>query len=148
MVAQHTPGLGNCELTFEKFQKVGEASLEHHWNNYEHCGSWCQAKSWIAAEKIEFKKKNRYKELNPKEYEQQTRVKEKFLEPARIGYTTSGETTKPNKSTVWSSTSSCGNGLISAVQSVEGQEQTWLLVSIHWDIWTTTDNFSLTLDFR
>jgi hypothetical protein len=84
MVAQHTPGSGDGELTFEKFQKAGEASFEHHCNNHEHCGSWCQAKNWTAAEKIQFKHKYRDKELNPKEYEQQKKVKEKFLEPARM----------------------------------------------------------------
>jgi hypothetical protein len=46
MVAQHTPGLGTGELTFKKYEKAGEVRFEHHWNNHEHCSSWCHAKSW------------------------------------------------------------------------------------------------------
>jgi hypothetical protein len=72
----------NC--TFEDFMKAGEASFEHHWNNHEHCGDWCQALSWTAEEKEAKKGKFRDKEKNPKEYAQQLKVKEKYLSATRM----------------------------------------------------------------
>ena len=84
MVAECTPGTGQGELTFEKFQKAGEASFEHHWNNHLHCGSWCQPKKWSAEEREKNKHKYRDKLKNPKEYSQQMKVKEKYLDPKRM----------------------------------------------------------------
>jgi hypothetical protein len=54
MMGQQRPGRGNVNCTFEKFEATGgEASFEHHWNNQQHCGDWCQAKSWTEEEKVE-----------------------------------------------------------------------------------------------
>ncbi len=53
MIAQHTPGEGKEDCTFEKFVIAGEASFEYHWNNHKHCGDWCQAKTWTENEKVE-----------------------------------------------------------------------------------------------
>jgi hypothetical protein len=52
MIKQQRPGGSNVDSTFEKFQAGREASFEHHWNNQEHCGDWCQAKSWTEEEKV------------------------------------------------------------------------------------------------
>jgi hypothetical protein len=82
MCAQMTPDTDGC--TFEKFQIMGWASFEHHWNNHEFCGLWCQAKLWNAEEKIKFKNKYRDKETNRKEYEQQLQVITKFTKPLRM----------------------------------------------------------------
>ena len=84
MIAQHTPGFGKENCTFEKIEKAGEASFEHHWNNHEHCGNWCQAKAWTEKEKVEKKGKFRDKEGNPKEYLQQKEVKDKYLSRDRM----------------------------------------------------------------
>jgi hypothetical protein len=72
------------DCTFKDFMKAGKASLEHHWNNHEHCGKWCQAISWTAEEKEEKKGKFRDKEKNPKEYVQQLKVKNKYLSATRM----------------------------------------------------------------
>ena len=55
MIAQHTPGRENKNCTFDKFETAAKASFEHHWNNHEHCGLWCQAKSWTTEEKTKSK---------------------------------------------------------------------------------------------
>jgi hypothetical protein len=57
MIGQHKPTRDNKDCTFEDFKKAGEASFEHHWNNHEHCGLWCQAKSWTEEEKVKGKRK-------------------------------------------------------------------------------------------
>jgi polyhydroxyalkanoate synthesis regulator phasin len=49
MLAQYKRGTENC--TFEKFEIAAKASFEHHWNDHQYCGSWCQAKNWSAEEK-------------------------------------------------------------------------------------------------
>jgi hypothetical protein len=84
MIAQHTPGFGKENSTFEIFEKAGEASFEHHWNNHLHCGDWCQAKTWTEQEKVEKKCKYRDKETNEKEYLQQLEVKKKYLSTERL----------------------------------------------------------------
>lgn len=86
MLAQHTPGskADESDVTFEKFMEAGEASFEHHWNNHDHCGSWCQAKAWTDEEKEEFKNKYRNKTEDMKTYEQQKKCKEKFLSEPRM----------------------------------------------------------------
>jgi hypothetical protein len=55
MMAQHTRG--TPDSTFEKFITAGEASIEHHRNNHEYCGSWCQAKAWTANKQKEEERK-------------------------------------------------------------------------------------------
>jgi hypothetical protein len=82
MLAQHTPGKDGC--TFEKFESAGEVSFEHHWNNHEHCGKWCQAKKWTEEEKIQKKGKFRDKSKNKRKYEQQLKVKQKYLSTSRM----------------------------------------------------------------
>ena len=85
MMKQNTPGVGddnNC--TFEQFEIAAEASFEHHWNNHEHCGSWCQAVSWTEEEKVKNKGKYRDKVKFEKEYKQQLEVKEKYLSRTRL----------------------------------------------------------------
>jgi hypothetical protein len=87
MLAQHTPGRGDNkdeDCTFEKFLTAGEASFEHHWNNHDHCGSWCSARTWTVEENEEKKGKFRNKATHAKEYEQQRGVKEKFLSEPRM----------------------------------------------------------------
>jgi hypothetical protein len=76
--------IANKNCTFEDFIKAGEASFEHHWNNHEHCGDWCQAISWTAEEKEEKKGKFRDKEKNTKEYVQQLTVKNKYRSATRM----------------------------------------------------------------
>jgi hypothetical protein len=68
MIIQQRPGGGNVDSTFEKFQAAGEASSEHHWNNHEHCGDWCQVKSWTEEEKRKNEGKFRDKVKNEREY--------------------------------------------------------------------------------
>jgi hypothetical protein len=84
MICQRKPTRNNKDCTFKDFQKAGEASFEHHWNNHEHCGSWCQAKSWMEEEKVTGKGKYRDKKTHEREYKQQLQVKEKSLLPARL----------------------------------------------------------------
>jgi hypothetical protein len=67
------------DCTIEDSMKAGKASFEHHWNNHEHCGEWCQATSWTAEEKEEKKGKFREKDKNPKENVRQLKVKNKYL---------------------------------------------------------------------
>ena len=53
MLAQHAPDSDGKEtVTFEEFLKAAKVSFEHHWNNREFCGAWCQAKSWTEEEKV------------------------------------------------------------------------------------------------
>jgi hypothetical protein len=84
MIKQQNPGGGNVDSTFEKFQAAGEASFEHHWNNHEHCGDWCQAISWTEEEKVKNKGKFRDKVKYEREYHQQLKVKKKYLSPVRM----------------------------------------------------------------
>jgi hypothetical protein len=84
MIKQQRPGGGNVDSIFKKFQAAGEASFEHHWNNHEHCGDWCQAKSWTEEEKVKNKGKFRDKVKNEREYHQQLKVKKKYLSPVRM----------------------------------------------------------------
>jgi hypothetical protein len=82
---QYAPTRYNKDCTFEDFVKAGEASFKHHWNNHEHCGSWCQAKSWTEEEKVKGKGKYQNKEtLHEQEYKQLLIVKEKYLSRARL----------------------------------------------------------------
>jgi hypothetical protein len=53
MIAQQTAGVGKKDCTFEQFEAAREASFKHHWNNHQHCGEWCQPKSWREEEKVE-----------------------------------------------------------------------------------------------
>jgi hypothetical protein len=50
IIVQHTRGMGSEDCTFEKFKAAAKASFEDHWNCHQHCGSWCQAKSWTEKE--------------------------------------------------------------------------------------------------
>jgi hypothetical protein len=84
MIKQQRPGGGNVQSTFEKFQAAREASLEHHWNNHEHCGDWCQAISWTEEEEVKNKGKFRDKVKKEREYHQQLKVKKKYLSPVRM----------------------------------------------------------------
>jgi hypothetical protein len=84
MLAQNSPGNGNEDCTFEKFMIAADASFEHHWNNHQNCGDWCQATGWTEEEKAENKNKFRDKEINQREYQQQLKIKEKFLSPSRM----------------------------------------------------------------
>jgi hypothetical protein len=84
MIGQHKPTRDNKDCTFEDFQRAGEASFEHHWNNHGHCGLWCQAKSWTEEEKVKGKRKYQDKETHEREYKQQLQVKEKYLSPERL----------------------------------------------------------------
>ncbi len=79
MIAPCIPTSHNKNCTFEDTEKAGEASFEHHWKNHEHCGLWCQAKSWTEEEKVKGKGKYRDKKAHEKEYKQQLLVKEKYL---------------------------------------------------------------------
>jgi hypothetical protein len=83
-VAQHTPGFGKEDCTFKKFETADEASFEHGWDNHEHCGKWCQAKTRTEEEKIQKKGKFRDKIKNKKEYQQQMKVKKKYLSTIRL----------------------------------------------------------------
>jgi hypothetical protein len=60
------------------------STIEHHWNNHEHCGDWCQAKTWTEEEKVEKKGKFRDKERNLKEYLQQLEVKNRYFSTDRM----------------------------------------------------------------
>jgi hypothetical protein len=70
MICERKPTRDNKDCSFEDFQKAGEASFEHHWNNHEHCGSWCQAKSGMEEEKVKGKGKYQDKETHEREYKQ------------------------------------------------------------------------------
>jgi hypothetical protein len=59
MISQQTAGVGKEDCTFKKFEAAREASFKHHWNNHQHCGEWCQAKSWTEEEEVEKKGKFR-----------------------------------------------------------------------------------------
>ena len=83
MLSQHQPA-SDKHCTFEKFCTAGQAVFEHHWNNHERCGDWCQAKTWMVAETEKGKNKYRDKAKNPKEYQQQKKVKDKFTEIKRM----------------------------------------------------------------
>jgi hypothetical protein len=82
MCAQHAPDKEGC--TFEKFKIAGRASFEHHWNNHEFCGDWCQAKGWSEEEKLKYKHKYRNKETHAREYAQQLIIVLKFTEDGRL----------------------------------------------------------------
>ena len=82
MMAQNTRGTPDC--TFEKFVTAGKASIEHHWNNHEHCGSWCQGKSWTPEEAKKKIGNYRNKVTHAKEYKQQLNVQAKFTSTERM----------------------------------------------------------------
>ena len=82
MLKQYQRGTEKC--TFEKFETAAKASFEHHWNNHEFCGSWCQAKDWNGEEKEKHKNKYRNKDTHRKEYEQQFEIHKKFTETDRM----------------------------------------------------------------
>jgi hypothetical protein len=83
MLKHQAPIEGNEDCSFEKFVAAGEASFEHHWNNHEYCGEWCQALRTVE-EKVEKKGKFRDKEKNAREYVQQLKVKNKYLSTDRM----------------------------------------------------------------
>jgi hypothetical protein len=82
MLAQYKRGTENC--TLEKFERAAKASFQHHWNDHQFCGSWCQARDWNEEEKEENKNKFRDKEKNQKEYQQQLEIQMKFTETDRM----------------------------------------------------------------
>ncbi len=82
MLKQYKRGTENC--TFEKFQTAAKASFEHHWNNHQFCGSWCQAKDWNEEEKEKNKNMFRNRETHRREYEQQSGVHSKYTEEDRL----------------------------------------------------------------
>ncbi len=82
MLKQYRRGTENC--SFEKFQRAAKASFEHHWNNHEFCGTWCQAKDWTDEEKETNKNMFRNKETHQKEYYQQFGVHSKYTEEDRL----------------------------------------------------------------
>jgi hypothetical protein len=82
MLAQYKRGTENC--TLEKFERAAKASFQHHWNDHQFCGSWCQARDWNEEEKEKNKNKFRDKEKNPKEYQQQLEIQMKFTETDRM----------------------------------------------------------------
>jgi hypothetical protein len=61
-----------------------KASFEHHWNNHQFCGPWCQAKDWTDEEKETNKNMFRNKETHQKEYNQQFGVHSKYTEEDRL----------------------------------------------------------------
>jgi hypothetical protein len=64
---------------FEKFERAAKASFQHHWNDRQLCGSWCQATNWSKEEKEKFKKHFREdKEKNEKDYKQQLKIQKKL----------------------------------------------------------------------
>jgi hypothetical protein len=62
MLAQYKHGTKNC--TVEKFERAAKASFQHHWNDHQLFGSWCQARDWSEEEKVKNKNKIRDKEKN------------------------------------------------------------------------------------
>jgi hypothetical protein len=84
MMAQNIPGAEKEDCTIKKFETAAKASFKHNWNNHEHCGSWCQAKSWMEEEKVAFKSKYRDKVRNEKEYNRQLFVKETYMTTTRL----------------------------------------------------------------
>jgi hypothetical protein len=83
MCSQHRRG--NPGSTFEKFERGGKASFQHHcWNNHEFCGDWCQAKFWNKEEKERLKHKYRNRDTHEKEYQQQYLVFLKKLSSERM----------------------------------------------------------------
>ena len=82
MLKQYRRGTENC--SFEKFQRAAKASFEHHWNNHQFCGTWCQAKDWTDEEKETNKNMFRNKETHQKEYYQQFGVHSKYTEEDRL----------------------------------------------------------------
>jgi hypothetical protein len=82
MLKQYRQGTENC--SFEKFQRAAKASFEHHWNNHQFCGTWCQAKDWTDKEKETNKNMFRNKETHQKEYQQQFGVHSKYTEEGRL----------------------------------------------------------------
>ena len=149
MLVQHAPNDGEEKVTFKDFLKAGKASLEHHWNNHEFCGSWCQAKEWTDKQKVEHKGTYRDKVSHPREYEQQLEVNDKFTSTVRMRrvFHRCGATTKQNKFTDSWSMCFFRKGPISVVPSVGEQERFWRLVLTRRDLSTTTSNITLTLVF-
>ncbi len=49
MLKKYQCGTEKC--TINNFERAAKASFEHHWNDHQFCGSWCQAKDWNEAEK-------------------------------------------------------------------------------------------------
>jgi hypothetical protein len=85
MMAQYAPTHGPDALyTFDDFANAGKASFEHHWNNHEFCGDWCQPKKWTDEMKEKYKHKYRDKVVNKREYEQQFEIREKFMSTPRM----------------------------------------------------------------
>jgi hypothetical protein len=82
MLVQYKRGTENC--TFKKFQRAAKASFEHHWNDHQFYGSWCQAKDWNEEEKETTKNKFRNEEMHQKEYQQQLEIQMKFTKEDRI----------------------------------------------------------------
>ena len=60
----------NCTKTIEELHLGVKSVLEHHFDNHEHCGTWCQCKGKTKEEKKELKLKYRNKQLHEKFYMQ------------------------------------------------------------------------------
>jgi hypothetical protein len=82
MLKQYRRGTENC--SFKKFQRTAKASVEHHWNNHQFCGTWCQAKDWTDEEKETNKNMFRNKETHQREYHQQFGVHRKYTKEDRL----------------------------------------------------------------
>ena len=70
--------------TFEEFQTAVLAVLEHHFNNHEHCASWCKATSGTEEEIRERGLRFRSKVDNKELYEFLRKHHEEFMEESKL----------------------------------------------------------------
>jgi hypothetical protein len=75
----------HCFGTYEEFQTAVLAVLEHHFNNHQYCGDWCQASKVAGAEEVSaaglrFRCKERNKEL----YLVLKKHHEEFMEESKL----------------------------------------------------------------
>lgn len=71
---------GNCDKTIDDLTTAVKSVLEHHFNNHEFCGDWCQCKGKTEEELKDLKLKYRDKSIHAKFYAQLQPIFQKCLD--------------------------------------------------------------------
>jgi hypothetical protein len=74
----------HCFGTYEDFQTAVLAVLEHHFNNHQYCGDWCQATSGTMEEVRASRLRFRCKEQNKELYDVLKKHHELFMEESKL----------------------------------------------------------------
>jgi hypothetical protein len=143
MLAQYKRGTES--YTLEKFQQAAKASFQHHWNDHQFCGSWCQAKDWTEEEKEKETSSETRREME-RSTDNSLRHRRNLQHWTKCKEFSRGSMNKAEQihSLVINVFLPKGFNYCPTTYMVE-QECIWQLALIHLDDTSTTSNFTLTL---